>query len=171
MIPIFPFLNFFLIKAIFDYKNEFRKKLWVSLLLFFQIITFIFIVAHKPNLNLNKKTLSLSQQEKELYKFIKQNTKKTDTIVFIKPRVLQLYTDRIALEVNEKNLKKYQYYLLIGNIESNYFQSRFVSYSKYNDNNPFVALYAHKNFTESNVKKTILFENDRFQFIKINKEK
>ena len=114
----------------------------------------------------------MPHREVELCNFIQKNIKQTDTIVFIKPRMLYLYTGRVSLEVNDKNLKDHKYYIFYKNstnlLVSPIYSLPFSSFlRKYRDNNPSVRFKARNKLMGSDIEKIILFENEKFQFIKI----
>ena len=102
LFPVLPFLLFFF----FECLVEIFKKL--HLLKYLTPICLIYLVILSSG-NINK-TLELSKPHPEnyalnaasnemmgFYNYIKQNTDKQDLIVFFRPRVLRLFTDRNAI--------------------------------------------------------------------------
>jgi len=107
LFPVIPFLVFLFFTSI---KNEFYRYTLVSLK-----IAFFFLMLFPSDIKLPEKNIetlnSLTAETTEVYDYIKDNLKVSDTISFFKPRVLRLYTNRTCLPETKESLNDSRFYL------------------------------------------------------------
>ena len=119
---ILPFVPFIFIFAALG-LNKINNKIIKYILAGFFIIAILLNIA---NIHTTTKQIAdfknsggvTSKSAKEVYEYIKTNTKNTDTFIYCKPRVLHLFTNRLAFQISSRKelLNKGDYQLsIIGN--------------------------------------------------------
>lgn len=107
LFPIIPFLVFLFFTRI---KNEFYRYAIISLK-----IAFLFLMLFPGDIKLPEKKIetlnSITAETTEVYDYIKDNLKVSDTISFFKPRVLRLYTNRTCFPETKEALNDSRFYL------------------------------------------------------------
>ena len=110
VIPLIPFYISFFISGLENFqgssklKNTYFKKL-VLVVPLVTIISF-FLITSMPKIldNLSKEREitfgAYTETSKEMYSFIEENTEEDSTIIFFKPRVLRMITDRKSILIN-----------------------------------------------------------------------
>lgn len=130
LLPMMPFIMFYIVTGIKSIRltRTFNRN-WVAVTL-----AFVCLLTYKTGfsqiINTQSQTLQGPQEFEaiEAFNYIKNNTLKTDTIVFIKPRALALYTNRhsftnhplqdsASISANFKELKPHLF-LLMNDIEN-----------------------------------------------------
>ncbi|MDZ7744006.1 MAG: glycosyltransferase family 39 protein [Bacteroidota bacterium] len=136
LLPVFPFLMFYLVSGVKIIKTENQKVKEKTLLVFMLIALLTFAPGI---LNIIKKQDTVKEgphkpKSQEVFRFIKNNTNENACIAFIRPRVLALFTDRYSMGTKYQDSvqeigKQYQKYdvdyilqmnLLYDNNVSNY---------------------------------------------------
>jgi len=111
---IFPILPFFIsiafsgidvIAVKFSHlfaQNRFKDVIHIILIAIVLVYSSASTYLAYSNIKNNRETTSgpYSRDAVQLFSFIKSNTSSTDVIIFFKPRVMRLYTDRNALRYN-----------------------------------------------------------------------
>jgi len=96
LIPIIPFYIFYGIYFMNYCKNYYHKKnlFWAAFIIFNLILSGSYIMQYKINGFAPIKKGIHNLESIELFNFIRSETQKSDIIIFFKPRVLALFTDR-----------------------------------------------------------------------------
>ncbi len=122
LFPILPFYSYFLYKGLLSVRlgsSRFRKNFgyWLAYCSYGFILTFFLIFSSTyayANIYHEKKLAgSFEPVSIEMYRLIKKYTTPDDVIIFFKPRVLRMLTDRKALLISEPaSLHKGDYLVL-----------------------------------------------------------
>jgi hypothetical protein len=116
--PIIPFIFYFKIKGILFIWNHYKiNEKWLHLLMSFYFCFFLFNQLVSVNKFIKSQSNSAYTIEmKSIYDYISVNVPQNDVIVFFKPRVLRLFTERNAISIDQNRFTKSKAnYLLIQN--------------------------------------------------------
>jgi hypothetical protein len=113
ILPVLPFLVSFSLTSIERYENKnitnkvdwVFKKILSKVPIILIIIVFIFSPAFMSYNNLSKNRISTygpySETSMDMFLYIQDNTKSSDIIVFFKPRVMRMMTDRRSIILDD----------------------------------------------------------------------
>ncbi|MFC2156709.1 glycosyltransferase family 39 protein [Acidobacteriota bacterium] len=103
LIPIIPLYILYILIGLKDI-NKFLKQKQLILFGLFIFVIFISYAGKYTSANWGPIEIGIQKQEStELFKYIKENTDKEDVLVFIKPRVLSLMTERRSAVYHEQD--------------------------------------------------------------------
>ena len=102
LIPIIPWLVYYMISGIVWIANFFKRGRRVILSIFFVFLSATYVSAY-ASIGFSPMVDGIDKKEnRELFAFIKETTSTSDVIVFQKPRVLALYTGRKSAGYNPR---------------------------------------------------------------------
>ena len=156
LFPIVPFYFFFVLHGIAYLCRRFlpdkaRQGVSIFASLFFTLllISQTAYLAYRDYFRKDNLPV-LSPKAKELYRYVKQYTGVSDTILFFKPRVLRLFTDRkVTFSFDPENSMKLYDYLIVFDAKRN---------SSYKNWRAYL----------SPLKDKLLFDNGDFQLYKLS---
>lgn len=106
--PIIPFIFYFVLKGIIFVWNQYKVyERGLQILLYFYLC--MFLLNQLVSINNFRKSESNSSYTYEMvniYDYISENIPKNEEIVFFKPRVLRLFTERNAISINQNVFAK-----------------------------------------------------------------
>ncbi|RDU71245.1 hypothetical protein CQA66_06785 [Helicobacter aurati] len=116
ILPLVPFYVYFFVVGVFFAKRI--KMVFITFILAVMLIGYHIFVDAKRIIN-NMPRISnygsTSDDSIQMYHYIKEHTPKESVIIFIKPRVLHLFTQRLsfaAFDLNEENMQKADYVVM-----------------------------------------------------------
>lgn len=160
ILALTPILLIYMIRGITIIQQKLKIKpffIFIILLLCYFLPLRVYLVKSAKQISASSKHVE-SLEAKETFNYIKNNTTINDTIVFIKPRVLSLYTRRYVAS-------NYPYYNTLSEIENDFenLNAKYFVQFKENINNPaqiYLDSILHKRDT--------VFYNNNFTIYKIN---
>jgi len=101
LLPVLPFYFLFIVEGIFYISQNLVRFVWIRKILSLVLIGCVILIYSNSYRGVFPRPLSDMEKPstRELFAYVKAKTPKDDSIVFFKPRVLALYTDRRSVVI------------------------------------------------------------------------